>query len=142
VRPLHLQSITELAPRLASRDVSSLELTEACLARIASRNGRLNAFITVLAEQAREQARRADQELGAAGAPKALHGIPISLKDLIDLADVPTTGASRLLAGHVAREDAPVAARLRAAGAVFLGKCNLHKVAQRGLRLRARPEPL
>jgi aspartyl-tRNA(Asn)/glutamyl-tRNA(Gln) amidotransferase subunit A len=134
--PLHLQSITDVAPRLAAGDVSSLELTEACLAQIERRNGELNAFITVLADRAREQARRADEALAseagraaATGAVRPLHGIPISLKDLIDMADVPTTGASRLLAGHIAREDAAVTARLRAAGAVFLGKCNLHEVA-------------
>ena len=127
--PLHLLTITELAPRIANGSLSCLELTEACLEQVAQSNGPLNAFITVLADAAREQACRADEELRRQGARGPLHGIPISLKDLIDLADVPTTGASRLLAGHVAREDAAITARLRGAGAVFLGKCNLHEVA-------------
>ena len=127
--PLHDLSISELAPRLAAREVSSLEVTEACLSRIAADNPRFNAFITVLGDQARQDARRADAEIAAGRYRGPLHGVPISLKDLIDLAGVPTTAASRVLDGHVARADAVVAARLREAGAVFLGKCNLHEFA-------------
>ena len=129
MRPLHDLSISELAPRLAAREVSSLEITEACLARIAADNGRFNAFITVLGEQARQDARRADAEIAAGRWRGLLHGVPISLKDLIDLSGVRTTAASRVLDGHVARADAVVAARLREAGTVFLGKCNLHEFA-------------
>ena len=127
--PLHDLSISDLAPRLAAREVSSLEVTEACLSRIAAGNGRLNAFITVLVDEARQAARRADAETAAGRCRGPLHGVPISLKDLIDLSGVPTTAASRVLAGHVARQDAVVAARLREAGAIFLGKCNLHEFA-------------
>ncbi len=127
--PLHLQPITHLGPLIAARRVSCLDLTEECLAQVARDNGRFNAFITVLAEEARRQARALDGEIAAQGVRGPLHGIPVSLKDLIDLADVATTGASRLLAGHVARRDAAVTARLRDAGCVFLGKCNLHEVA-------------
>lgn len=129
MRPLHLQTIGELAPRIAARTLSCEELTEACLAQIDGHNERLNAFITVLAAQARQQARQADEEIRRQGPRGPLHGIPVSLKDLIDLADAPTTGATRLLAGHVARRDAVVTGRLREAGCVFLGKCNLHEVA-------------
>jgi aspartyl-tRNA(Asn)/glutamyl-tRNA(Gln) amidotransferase subunit A len=129
MRPLHALSIVELAPRLASREISSLEVTEDCLTRIADDNGRLNAFITILADQARAGARRADLEIADGLHRGPLHGVPISLKDLIDLAGVPTTAASRVLEHHVAAADAPVAARLREAGAVFLGKCNLHEFA-------------
>jgi aspartyl-tRNA(Asn)/glutamyl-tRNA(Gln) amidotransferase subunit A len=127
--PLAEQSITELAPRILSRQASAAELTEECLARIARENGRLNAFITVLAEQARHDARRADDEIAAGRHRGPLHGVPLSLKDLIDLAGVPTTAASRVLEGHIASADAAVAARLRAAGAIILGKCNLHEFA-------------
>lgn len=127
--PLHDLSISELAPRLAAREVSSLEVTEACLSRIAAENPRVNAFITVLGDQAREDARRADAEIAAGRWRGPLHGVPISLKDLIDLSGVPTTAASRVLEGHVASADAVVAARLREAGTVFLGKCNLHEFA-------------
>jgi aspartyl-tRNA(Asn)/glutamyl-tRNA(Gln) amidotransferase subunit A len=127
--PLHDLSISELAPRLAAREVSSLEVTEACLSRIATDNGRVNAFITVLGDEARQDARRADAEIAAGRRRGPLHGVPISLKDLIDLSGVPTTAASRVLDGHVARADAVVVARLREAGTVFLGKCNLHEFA-------------
>jgi aspartyl-tRNA(Asn)/glutamyl-tRNA(Gln) amidotransferase subunit A len=129
MKALHEMSITELAPMLASRAVSSLEVADACLSRISAENPRLNAFITVLADQARRDAGRADAEIAAGRCRGPLHGVPISLKDLIDLADVPTTAASRVLDGHVARADAAVAARLREAGAIFLGKCNLHEFA-------------
>lgn len=125
----HDESIAALARAIASRQLSCLELTDVCLERIARDNGRVNAFITVVAEAARAQARDLDREIAGRGVRGPLHGIPVSLKDLVDLADVPTTGASRLLAGHVARADATVTARLREAGCVFLGKCNLHEVA-------------
>jgi aspartyl-tRNA(Asn)/glutamyl-tRNA(Gln) amidotransferase subunit A len=123
------RSIAELAPRLASGDVSSVQVTERCLARIAEDNPRLNAFITVLADSARADARRADVEMADGRRRGPLHGVPISLKDLVDLTGVPTTAASRVLEGHVPTADATVAARLREAGAVFLGKCNLHEFA-------------
>ena len=122
-------TITELSRRLESREVSSSDVTEACLERIAAENGRLNAFITVLADRARADARRADAEIAGGRYRGPLHGVPISLKDLIDLAGAPTTAASRVLEGRVAAADAAVTARLRDAGAVFLGKCNLHEFA-------------
>jgi aspartyl-tRNA(Asn)/glutamyl-tRNA(Gln) amidotransferase subunit A len=122
-------TITGLAPRLRSGRLTAASLAEACLDRIARQNRRLNAFITVLAGDALAAARRADREIAAGRYLGPLHGIPISLKDLIDLAGVPTTAASRVRAGHFAAEDAPVAARLRAAGAVFIGKTNLHEFA-------------
>ncbi|HEY3384148.1 MAG TPA: amidase [Vicinamibacterales bacterium] len=122
-------TIGELASKIATREVSCVGATDACLERVARDNGRLNAFVTVLADQAREQAARADEELAAGVWRGPLHGVPLSLKDLIDLSGVPTTAGSRLLERHVATADALVAARLRAAGAVFLGKCNLHEFA-------------
>lgn len=122
-------SIATLAPGLASGKVSSSEITEACLERIAAENSRLNAFISVFADGARADARRADAEIAAGRYRGPLHGLPVSLKDLIDLAGAPTTAASRVLEGHVAAAHATVTARLRDAGAVFLGKCNLHEFA-------------
>jgi aspartyl-tRNA(Asn)/glutamyl-tRNA(Gln) amidotransferase subunit A len=122
-------SIVELSGLLESGRTSSTEVTELCLARIAEHSGRLNAFITVLGDQARDAARRADSEMAAGRRRGPLHGVPLSLKDLIDLAGVPTTAASRVLERHVAPSDAAVAARLREAGAIFLGKCNLHEFA-------------
>ncbi len=122
-------SISALAPRIASGEISSSAVTEACLERISAENGRLNAFIAVLADGARADAGRADAEIAAGRYRGPLHGVPISLKDLIDLAGAPTTAASRVLEGCVAASDAAVTARLRDAGAVFLGKCNLHEFA-------------
>ena len=127
--PLHALTISALAPMLAARQVTSLELTEACLDRVSTENGRVNAFITVLADEARRQADQADREIAAGRRRGPLHGVPISLKDLVGLEGVPTTAASRVLEGHVATADAAVAARLREAGTVFLGKCNLHEFA-------------
>jgi aspartyl-tRNA(Asn)/glutamyl-tRNA(Gln) amidotransferase subunit A len=123
------QTITELAPRIARGEVRSETITEQALERIAQLNGELNAFISVTADQALAAARQADQEIAAGRCRGPLHGIPVSLKDLIDMHGVPTTAASRLRADHVARRDAPVTARLREAGAVIVGKTNLHEFA-------------
>jgi aspartyl-tRNA(Asn)/glutamyl-tRNA(Gln) amidotransferase subunit A len=122
-------TIGEAASRLADGSVSSEELTEACLARIRARNARINAFITVCDAEALEGARVADRERAAGRYIGPLHGIPISLKDLIDQAGVLTTAASRVLAGNVARGDAEIVKRLRAQGAILIGKTNLHEFA-------------
>ena len=122
-------TIAELGSALRRGAVTATALTEECLAAIAEREPVLNAFITVLSDEARRQARALDAELARGVDRGPLHGIPISLKDVIDLAGAPTTAASRLRAGHRAAADAPVTARLRAAGAVVLGKCNLHEFA-------------
>ena len=127
--PVHLRSIAELAPLIAAGTLSSEELTRACLREIDARNGELRAFITVTADEALKQARALDAETGAGRNRGPLHGIPISLKDLIDQHGVPTTAASRVRDGHVATDDAPVTRRLREAGAVLVGKTNLHEFA-------------
>lgn len=123
------QTLDELRHALARRDVTSEALTEACLARIARDNARLNAFITVTADRALAAARATDRARASGRACTALTGLPLSLKDIIDEAGVPTTAASRVRADLVAAEDAPVTARLRAAGAVFVGKTNMHEFA-------------
>jgi aspartyl-tRNA(Asn)/glutamyl-tRNA(Gln) amidotransferase subunit A len=127
--PLHVHTITELAPLVAAGHVSSEALTRACLKEIDAHDRALNAFVTVLGESAIAQARARDAEIAAGRCRGPLHGIPISLKDLIDQAGVPTTAASRVREGHVASGDAPVTARLRDAGAVLIGKTNLHEFA-------------
>jgi aspartyl-tRNA(Asn)/glutamyl-tRNA(Gln) amidotransferase subunit A len=99
------------------------------LERIAALNPGLNAFITVLAAEATEQAAMLDRERSQGKVRGPLHGLPVSLKDIIDVRGVPTTAASRLRTGHIADKDAPVVARLRQAGAVIIGKCNLHECA-------------
>ena len=127
--PLHFHTITELAPLIAAGRVSSEALTRGCLQEIEAHDRALGAFITVLGASAIAQARELDAEIAAGVCRGPLHGIPISLKDLIDQQGVPTTAASRVREGHVAAGDAPVTARLRAAGAVLLGKTNLHEFA-------------
>jgi aspartyl-tRNA(Asn)/glutamyl-tRNA(Gln) amidotransferase subunit A len=123
------RTIADLARALRAREATAEVITEHALQQIADRNPSINAFITVLADQAITQARAADRELAAGRDRGPLHGVPISLKDIIDAAGTPTTAASRVRQGHVAREDAEVVKRLRAAGAVFVGKTNLHEFA-------------
>ncbi len=122
-------SLTEAASLIRDRKLSSLELTGACLDRIEKLNPKLNAFITVTADTAIEQARGADAELAAGNWRGPLHGIPIALKDLIDVAGVRTTAASRQYSNRVATEDAAIVTQLKQAGAVIVGKANLHEFA-------------
>ena len=126
--PPHRLPILDVAPLVERREITAEALVRACLDEIAT-NLTLNAFITVLAEDALAQARAADGEIAQGRYRGPLHGIPISIKDLIDLEGVTTTAASRVRIGHRARQDAPVIARLRAAGAIFVGKTNLHEFA-------------
>jgi len=127
--PADPQTIAALARRLRAGEVTSEAVTTDCLTAIAQRNTATSAYITVTAELALAQARQADRERAAGLERGPLHGVPISLKDLLDVAGLPTTAASRVRADHVAAADAPVVARLRAAGAVLLGKTNLHEFA-------------
>jgi len=114
---------------LRSGALSSVALTEACLARIDDRNEELRAFITVTADAALAAARDADCELRDGHDRGPLHGIPISVKDLLDVAGVPTTAASRVTGVRPAVADAVATSRLKAAGAVLVGKTNLHEFA-------------
>jgi aspartyl-tRNA(Asn)/glutamyl-tRNA(Gln) amidotransferase subunit A len=122
-------TIVDAARRLRDGSLTSAALTEACLARIGRDNERLNAFILVTADAAREQAAAADRELASGQDRGALHGIPIAIKDIVDMEGLPTTCASRVREGHVAEKDAAVVAHLRRAGAVITGKTNLHEFA-------------
>ena len=122
-------TIAELARGLRARRTSALSVTESCLARIADVDPVVNAFITVFERQALEQARDADLEIGAGRYRGPLHGVPVSLKDLFDLQGTPTTAGSRVTQGRVAAGDAPVVTRLRRAGAIIIGKTNLHEFA-------------
>lgn len=122
-------TVSEFARRWRARKISSAEVTDACLARIGSDNPRLNAFILVLADDARRQAEQADRELAAGDDRGPLHGVPVSVKDLFDMAGIPTTAGSRVREGHTARADAAAIVRLRQAGAVIVGKTNLHEFA-------------
>jgi len=128
-------AISELARRFRRREISPVEITQACLNRIEKMNPALNAFITVAAESALADARKAEVEIGRGEWRGPLHGIPVALKDLIDTKGVLTTAASALYKSHVPSEDAEVVRRLRGAGAVIIGKNNLHEFAYGGSSL-------
>lgn len=120
-------TLIEAAAALRQRKISSVELTLECLARIEKWNPELNAFLTVTAELALEQARRADADLAAGMDRGPLHGIPIAHKDLFCTRGIRTTGGSRTFAGFVPEFNAAVVERLESAGAVMVGKTNLHE---------------
>jgi aspartyl-tRNA(Asn)/glutamyl-tRNA(Gln) amidotransferase subunit A len=128
-------TISDLAPRLRTREISPVEITEECLRRIERLNPALNAFITVTADSALADARKAEAEILRGEWRGPLHGVPVALKDLIDTAGVRTTAASGLYEKRVPREDAEVVRRLRQAGAVIIGKNNLHEFAYGGSSL-------
>ena len=121
--------IEEFARRLRGRETTVAQATEDALQRAAAEQSRINAFILIMAEEARQQARTLDQELAAGRDRGPLHGVPITIKDLLDVKGTPTTAASRVREGHVAARDCPAVAHLRQAGAVFIGKTNLHEFA-------------
>jgi aspartyl-tRNA(Asn)/glutamyl-tRNA(Gln) amidotransferase subunit A len=130
-----LEPIADLGPRLRRKEISPVELTCSCLDRIDKLNPTLNTFITVMAESALADARAAENEIARGEWRGPLHGIPVALKDLIDTARVRTTAASELFADRIPNEDAEVVLRLRRAGAVILGKNNLHEFAYGGSSL-------
>jgi aspartyl-tRNA(Asn)/glutamyl-tRNA(Gln) amidotransferase subunit A len=121
-----LWTLRQASENIRARKISPVELTQACLDRIDTFNPKTNAWITVLREQALAQAKALEKEQSSGHWRGPLHGIPIGLKDNIDAARVRTTAGSKTLAGNVATEDAEVTRRLRDAGAVLLGKCNMH----------------
>lgn len=126
---LHYQSIRAVGERIRRRDLSAVELVTATLDRAEKLDGPLNAFITITREAALGQARSADQALAAGHYLGPLHGIPISLKDLYQTAGIKTTGGSKILADWEPDADSTVTRRLRQAGAVLIGKNNLHEFA-------------
>ena len=121
--------ITQLAPLIRGREVSPVEVTEAYLARIDRLNPLLNAYITVMAEQARVAARAAETEIDNGTYRGPLHGVPIGIKDLFDVAGVPNTMGTKILRDNIPTADAAVVGRLKDAGAIVLGKQNLHEFA-------------
>lgn len=125
-------SIAEASDLLRRKELSSVELTRLCLARIDELNPTINAFITVMRDAALANAQEADTEILAGKWRGPLHGIPIGLKDLIDTAGVKTTCGSALFANRVPTEDAEIVRRLKNAGAVIVGKQNLQEFAYGG----------
>jgi len=128
---MHLTDLTlsEAAGQIALRNISPVELTQACLKRIERLDPRINAFITYMPETALEAARRAEDEIQRQGARGRLHGIPLALKDLYETRGVRTTAGSLFYQDNYPEEDAVTVQKLSAAGAVFLGKLNMHEIA-------------
>jgi aspartyl-tRNA(Asn)/glutamyl-tRNA(Gln) amidotransferase subunit A len=129
VTELTALSVTELAPLLRERQLSPVELTEAHLARIERLDGQINSYIRVMPDAARAAARTAEAEIGRGEWRGPVHGVPLGIKDLFDVAGVPNTLGSRILRDNVPAADATVVQRLKQAGAVILGKHNLHEFA-------------
>ena len=122
-------TILEYAAAIRAKKLSSRELVDMTLARIARANPSLNAFITVTGDSARARADAMDAELARGVDRGPLHGIPIAHKDLVKTKGVRTTGGSKIFADFVPEEDAVVAAKLHAAGAILVGKTGLHELA-------------
>jgi Asp-tRNA(Asn)/Glu-tRNA(Gln) amidotransferase A subunit family amidase len=127
--------ILEVSAQLRRKALSPVEITQECLERIEKFNPKLNAFITVTAESAIAAARAAEADMQRGQWRGPLHGIPVGLKDLIDTAGVRTTAASAVLKDRVADRDADVVTRVKSAGAIILGKQNLHEFAYGGSSL-------
>ncbi len=126
---LHYMSAWELSGLIRSREVSPVEVVEACLARIEETEPTLNSFITLTPEQARSAAQRAEDEIARGNYRGPLHGIPVGLKDLFNTAGVKTTSGTRVYDNFVPEEDCTVATRFGQAGAILLGKLNMHPLA-------------
>jgi aspartyl-tRNA(Asn)/glutamyl-tRNA(Gln) amidotransferase subunit A len=126
---LENESIASLGPRLARKEISPVDLVKAALGRIEEHDGKIKAFITVCAEQALEAARSAEAEISAGRYRGPLHGIPVSLKDLVSTHGIRTTAGSKILADWIPQADAAIAKKLKDAGAIILGKTSLHEFA-------------
>lgn len=122
-------TIAEASALIRVKKLSPVEWTQALIARIECHDGRLNAFLRFTPEIALADARRAEAEISAGNWRGPLHGVPYGLKDIIDYAGLPTTAHSAILKDNIATADACVTQRLRAAGAVFMGKLSTHEFA-------------
>ena len=125
-------NLTELSRLIGTRELSSCEAVSAALARLESVEGKLNAFITVLRETALAEAKNADEQIARGQYRGPLHGAPVTIKDMFETAGVRTTGGSKILAGWVPETDAALVEKLRAAGAIIIGKTNLDEFGHGG----------
>ncbi|MBI3330250.1 MAG: Asp-tRNA(Asn)/Glu-tRNA(Gln) amidotransferase subunit GatA [Nitrospinae bacterium] len=125
-------TIHDLASRIRAKEISPVEVTRAQLERIDSLDKTLNAYITVLPDQALQEARKAEQEIVRGDYRGPFHGVPIAVKDLFESGGMKTTAGSLLLKDYVPAQDATALARLRQQGAILLGKLNLHEFAYGG----------
>src|SRR2546422_3998052 len=129
---LSFASASQIAGRVASRSVTALRVVEACLGRIAVHDRSLNSFLNVMTDQALDAARRVDDAVRAGRPPGPLTGVPVAVKDIIDVAGIPTTSGAHPRFHVVPHEDAPVVARLRAAGAGIVRQTGLPEVGYGG----------
>lgn len=125
-----LCTIHDLAPRIERKEVSPVEVVRECVDRIDRLDGRLNSFVRYWPEEALAEAAALEREIAHGTYRGPLHGVPLAIKDNIAVAGWPTTNGSHLMADHVTDYDATVVRRLREAGAVILGKNNLHEWAR------------
>src|SRR6516162_7209893 len=125
----HWMTAHAAAAAIANKKMSPVELVKALLDRIERSNPRLNVFIRVDADAALNAARAAEAEAAQGRLRGALHGVPIGIKDIIDVAGLPTTCHSKVLENNVATADAECVARLRSSGAIILGKLSTHEFA-------------
>jgi amidase len=122
-------SLLEVSDQIRRREVSSLAVTETLLSRIAAHDGRLHSFTLVMADRALDEARRADLEIAAGQWRGPLHGVPVAVKDLLDVAGVPTAAGTEILKNSVPDTDATTVRRLRQAGAILIGKLHMTEAA-------------
>ena len=127
----HLYSLgaADIGQLIRKHEISPVEVVEAAFERIRAHDGAVNAFMRLLEKSARDDARRAEKEIVSGDWRGPLHGVPIALKDIFDLAGVPTTAGSRVWQDFVPQEDASVVQQLKKAGAIIIGKVNLHELA-------------
>lgn len=128
MKPYNL-TITDAGPLIQRRELSPVELTRSCLDRIREVDDRVKAFVVVLEDAAMEAAEHAEKELSDGRYRGPLHGIPVGIKDLYDIAGVPTTASSQVRADYVPTEDSATVASLRDAGAIIVGKTHTHEFA-------------
>ena len=125
-------NLTELSRLIGARELSSLEAVSAALARLENVEDKLNAFITVLRETALAEAKNADEQIARGQYRGPLHGAPVTIKDMFETAGVRTTGGSKILADWIPETDATLVEKLRAAGAIIIGKTNLDEFGHGG----------
>lgn len=122
-------SLTELGAKIKAKAVSPVEATEAALARIEATEPKLNAYVVVTADMARAAAKQAEKEVASGHWKGPLHGVPVAIKDLYDIEGLPTTSSSNVRSNWVAQSDSAAVTRLKAAGAVIVGKTHTHEFA-------------
>lgn len=125
-------SLADLSARLVARELTSSDAVSSALERLDRLEGKLNAFITVLGEQARAEAKKADDEIVRGQHRGPLHGVPVTIKDMFETAGTRTTGGSKILQDWIPDRDAALVTRLRAAGAIIIGKTNLDEFGHGG----------